>query len=105
MRAALPAPPARLADHGVGWVLEERRSPGPRGDSARTLAAATPVFTGEDLALYRIADPADAPRASSAERTAAHVAHGVWAAVLLAGALGVAVTALTGRRRGADRPR
>ena len=93
------APPSALAARGVAWVLEEKTSPGPRGDAERTLAGAFPVFVGEDLALYRIADPAPAPRATSAERTAAHTAHGVWAAVLLLGAAGVAVTGRAVRRR------
>src|SRR5699024_9470968 len=93
------APPSELAARGVGWVLEEKTSPGPRGDSARTLAGALPVYVGEDRALYRIADPADVPRASSAERAAAHTAHGMWAAAGLLGAACVAVAGAAGRRR------
>ncbi|WP_245546062.1 hypothetical protein [Nocardia higoensis] len=88
--------PAELAERGVGWVLVERTTPGPLGESARTLAGLEQVYADADLALYRVPDPADGSRpaetvaaqhysATSAQRWASGLAHGVWAGMLLGG--------------------
>ncbi len=89
----------------VRWVLVERTTPGPRGDSQRTLDQLEPVFGDEELALYRVpgAIPPD-PREGRGEALAAHL---LWAALLAGSALGVLQTGRR-RRRGfgaGDQPR
>lgn len=92
------APAEQLAERGVGWILVERTSPGPLGDSARTLADLRPVFVDDDLALYRIEG---AVEHRSPHRTLVVAAHLFWATLLTGGAL----LALFGlRRRRTDEP-
>lgn len=90
------APPARLADAGVGWVVVEK-SPGALGSSARTLASLPVVYRDSQLTLYRVGG--DMPPAAG--RAVMIGAHCVWLAALLAGAVGSAVRA--GRARAARR--
>ncbi|WP_231387202.1 hypothetical protein [Nocardia sp. BMG111209] len=91
-------PPARLAERGVGWVLVERTSPGPDGDSADTLAQLDSVFTDGDLALYRVPGPVLAAATPTAlHRDSAIAAHLLWALLVLAGAAAAAGSAI--RRR------
>ncbi|WP_432420667.1 hypothetical protein [Nocardia farcinica] len=111
-RLLLDGAPAReLAARGVGWVLVERTSPGPLGESARTLAELERVYADDDLALYRVPAPADGPSAeavaaaeysaSPARRGWAWAAHGVWVSVLVGGA---AVAGWARTRRGRRSP-
>ncbi|WP_055404534.1 MULTISPECIES: hypothetical protein [unclassified Mycobacterium] len=89
--------PAALAPAGVAWLVVESDSAGDMGASARTLAALTPVYRDDGLALYRIGG--EAATVSAGARTATLVAHLAWLAALLAGGAGAAVGAW--RRRSA----
>lgn len=82
-----------LAREGVGWVLVERGTPGTMGSAERTLAQLTPVYADDDIALYRIGGTSTTAR----HRGAVIAAHLLWAAMLAAGAGGLAVAAM--RRR------
>ncbi|QCQ92601.1 hypothetical protein [Rhodococcus sp. SGAir0479] len=93
------AGPGELAAEHVRWVLVERTTPGPRGDSQRTLDRLEPVFADDELALYRV--PGDIPPDMREGRGEALAAHLVWAALLVAGGLGV-LQARRRHRRGAD---
>ncbi|WP_433491284.1 hypothetical protein [Nocardia grenadensis] len=75
-------PAADLARLGVGWVLVERDSPGPLGNSAATLAWLTPVHDTGDLALYRVPDVR--PRPVPEHRSSVVAAHILWALLLVA---------------------
>lgn len=98
LRGEAPRVPADL---GVRWVLDERTSAGPRGDSATTLTTTTTRFTGPELRLHEVAGPvAVAPPASPASRAAVLAAHAAW---LLAGLIAAAVALRPGRRRGGRR--
>lgn len=85
-----------LADHGVGWVLLERGTPGPLGESKTTLAQLDPVFGDADLALYRVPGPIRQQAGSSMDRGIAIAAHAVWGALLVGGLL---LAASTRRKR------
>ncbi|MFE9579308.1 hypothetical protein ACFYO1_23180 [Nocardia sp. NPDC006044] len=76
-----------LADQGVGWILLERGTPGPLGESKTTLAQLDPVFGDADLALYRVPGPIRQHAGSATDRGIAIAAHAVWAALLLGGLL------------------
>ncbi len=69
-----------LARLGVGWVLVERDTPGPRGDSAITLAQLRPVHTTAELALYQVPDVL--PRPEPRYRELVIAAHILWAFLL-----------------------
>lgn len=71
-----------LARLGVGWVLVERDSPGPLGNSAATLAQLAPVHSTGDLALYRVPDVR--PRPIPEHRSLVVAAHILWALLLVA---------------------
>lgn len=80
--------PKTLADLGVRWVLDERTSVGPRGESEKTLTTATTRFADAELRLVEISG-SDAVSmrevvapASTAARSAVLAAHAAW---LLAG--------------------
>ncbi|RMI34388.1 hypothetical protein EBN03_05690 [Nocardia stercoris] len=80
------AAPNRLAVLGVGWVLVERTSPGPLGASAVTLTQLIPVYTDDDLALYRVPEAVDhTPPHHGRNRILVVAAHILWAAMLLIG--------------------
>ncbi|MDX2356334.1 hypothetical protein [Dietzia sp. PP-33] len=98
--------PRALTDLGVRWVLDERTSAGPRGESERTLDTTTTRFTDPELTLYELGDagtqePAAEPDstsvalvpppASESSRSAVLAAHVAW---LLAGVASAAVAAL-----------
>lgn len=85
------APPAELAALGVGWIVMERATPGPHGNSEKTLAAAELVHQDADLALYRIATPTPRDVATSTHRAISSTAHLLWALLLLAGLTTAAV--------------
>ena len=63
-----------LASMGIRWVLDERTSTGPRGESAQTLTAedaprettTTTTFSNPELILYELPPPAGATLPDSA---------------------------------------
>nr|WP_308165436.1 hypothetical protein [Nocardia noduli] len=82
----------RLADLGVGWVLVERSTPGPLGDSAKTLPQLEKRYEDQNFALYRV--PGDVARATEtpgAHRIIAITAHLLWATLLIGGLLIAAI--------------
>ncbi|MEU1550418.1 hypothetical protein [Nocardia sp. NPDC005745] len=93
--------PAELARLGVGWVLVERTTPGPLGESAATLARVERVYEDADLALYRVPGVVEHGRSTTAHRAVAAAAHLLWGALLVAGPL----AALGARARLRRRPR
>ncbi|MFF7938559.1 hypothetical protein ACFZC5_02530 [Nocardia gamkensis] len=93
--------PAELARLGVGWVLVERTTPGPLGESAATLARVERVYEDADLALYRVPGVVERGRSTTAHRAVAAAAHLLWGAMLVAGPL----AALGARARLRRRPR
>ncbi len=93
-----------LAAQGIGWVLIERTTPGPLGDSKTTLAQLVPEYTDTELALYRVPGPIE-PRANASEthRLLAITAHLLWALLLLAGPAGLLADRALRRRALAGR--
>ncbi|MCM6777452.1 hypothetical protein NDR87_29110 [Nocardia sp. CDC159] len=80
--------PGELAARGVGWVLVERNTPGPLGNSDKTLAQLDSQYLDGDLALYRVPEPADVRTAAGpGHRRLAIAAHLLWALLLLGGPL------------------
>ncbi|WP_174552141.1 hypothetical protein [Nocardia sienata] len=75
-------PADELAQLGVGWVLVERDTPGPRGNSAATLALLAPVHSTGDLDLYRVPDVR--PRPVPEHRSLMVAAHILWVLLLVA---------------------
>lgn len=93
-------PATGLADHGVGWVVVERTTPGPLGRSETTLAQLAPVYSDTDLALYRVPGGRDLRTADHAARRAITLAaHGIWALLVVAGPLACLVSRATRPRR------
>lgn len=87
----------RLGELGVGWVLVERTTPGPLGDSKTTLAQLDSVYADSQLALYRVPDAIDHfEESQSGHRVIAYAAHILWAALLIGGLL---LAAILRRRR------
>lgn len=81
-----------LAARGVGWVLVERSTPGPLGDSETTLAQLNPVYADADLALYRVPGTVDtSAQSEGAHRLVAGAAHLIWALLLVTGPAVVAM--------------
>ncbi|WP_327095046.1 hypothetical protein OIE68_34000 [Nocardia vinacea] len=82
----------RLGELGVGWVLVERTTPGPLGESKTTLAQLDSVYADSQLALYRVPDATDHfEESQSAHRVIACAAHILWAALLVGGLLLAAI--------------
>ncbi|WP_433523510.1 hypothetical protein ACQPZ2_42710 [Nocardia pseudovaccinii] len=82
----------RLGELGVGWVLVERTTPGPLGESKTTLAQLDPVYADSQLALYRVPDATGHfEESQSAHRVIAYAAHILWAALLVGGLLLAAI--------------
>ncbi|MGY4098319.1 hypothetical protein ACW2Q0_01950 [Nocardia sp. R16R-3T] len=82
----------RLGELGVGWVLVERTTPGPLGDSKTTLAQLDSVYADPQLALYRVPEVAGHFKESqSTHRAIAYAAHILWAALLVGGLLLAAI--------------
>lgn len=77
--------PRELAALGVGWVLLERTTPGPLGESKTTLAQLNPVYSDTQLTLYQVTGVTATPH--RAHRHIAAAAHFLWAATLLIGLL------------------
>ncbi|WP_026918232.1 hypothetical protein [Gordonia shandongensis] len=92
--------PHLLASLGVGWVVVEEAPP------PRLLAAAgPPVTTGDHVSVYQIPDAVPAPSPSTASWVATGIAHGAWAACLLAGVVAWAARLRRGRGTWAVRRR
>ncbi|KAA8890965.1 hypothetical protein F3087_03090 [Nocardia colli] len=85
-----------LAGHGVAWVLLERGTPGPLGESKTTLAQLEPIFSDADLTLYRVPGTIQRHHASSADRAFAIAAHVLWVVLLVGGLL---IATITRRKR------
>ncbi|MEV6139865.1 hypothetical protein AB0L63_28230 [Nocardia sp. NPDC051990] len=82
----------RLGELGVGWVLVERTTPGPLGESKTTLAQLDSVYADTQLALYRVPDATDHFKQSqSTHRVVAYAAHILWAGLLVGGLLLAAI--------------
>ncbi|MFD6268209.1 hypothetical protein [Nocardia asteroides] len=77
------APSTELAALGVGWILVERTTPGPLGESEKTLATAELTYQDTDLALYRITAPTPRDVATPTQRAISFAAHLLWALLLL----------------------
>ncbi|MCQ4121104.1 hypothetical protein [Rhodococcus tibetensis] len=90
--------PAYLASLGVRWVLVERDTPGPHGQSATTLDGLQPLFSDEHLALYRVDGEVPAQDAAAQIRATVIAAHALWAALLVGGLLGVCVAQARSRQ-------
>jgi hypothetical protein len=81
----------RLGELGVGWILVERTTPGPLGESKTTLAQLDPVYADAQLALYRVPDTTD-KGSHTTHRAIAYAAHILWAALLVGGLLLAAIS-------------
>ncbi|WP_245675931.1 hypothetical protein [Nocardia niwae] len=79
--------PADLARHGVGWILVERTTPGPLGESASTLARLERAYDDADLTLYRVPGVVERGEPTTTQRSVAATAHLLWGALLVAGPL------------------
>ncbi|MGW1742405.1 hypothetical protein ACWCPQ_26770 [Nocardia sp. NPDC001965] len=80
-------PADRLAQLGVGWVLVERDTPGPLGNSAATLAQLRPVHSTGDLVLYQVHGVT--PRAAPVHRSFVIGAHILWVSLVALLAVGL----------------
>jgi hypothetical protein len=90
------ADPSALARSGVGWVVVESGTAGGMGQAAATLDKLPVVYRDRALTLYRVGG--DHPGASGPRRALMVSAHLLWLAALIAGAAGMAVTAVRNRR-------
>ena len=97
--------PRVLAGMGVRWVLDERTSAGPRGESATTLddPTTTTKFSDTELTLYELPrtegsdwSAGTGTGASASERAAVLAAHAAWL-IAMAVALALAVSRRSGR--------
>ncbi len=90
------ADPDQLRAAGVGWLVVEEGTPGDMSTATETLERLPVAYRGRDLMLYRVGgDTAGAP---AGRRAAVLIAHLLWLAMLIGGAVGTAVT----RRRSSD---
>jgi len=94
------AEPQQLRRAGVGWLVVEFGTPGDMGLSARTLDRLPVTYRGRDLALYRVGGTTAG--ASASQRWLAVIAHLVWLAMLVGGAVGMSTAGL--RRRNHTSP-
>ncbi|QSE90042.1 hypothetical protein JWS13_16155 [Rhodococcus pseudokoreensis] len=90
---------ADLAALGVRWVLVEHDTPGPRGESAATLAGLERRFADEHLELYRVDGDVAPHEASARARATVVAAHVLWAMLLAGGLLGAGVLEARSRQR------
>ncbi|WP_280402231.1 hypothetical protein [Nocardia carnea] len=95
--------PTELARLGVGWVLVERDTPGPLGESATTLDRLEPVLRTAELDLYRV--PEVVPRPAPEHRNPVLGAHILWALLLVAPLIAAVITRTLHRIRLTGRPR
>ncbi|MFD3596295.1 hypothetical protein ACFWU5_26545 [Nocardia sp. NPDC058640] len=78
------APTTDLAALGIGWILIERTTPGPLGNSQNTLTTAELTYQDADLALYKIPNPTPLDTPTPTQRHLSTTAHLLWALLLLA---------------------
>ncbi|WP_420832022.1 hypothetical protein [Nocardia huaxiensis] len=78
---------AELGRLGVGWVLAEKGTPGPVGDSKSTLGQLNSVYSDSSLELYRVPGEITGHDASASARRIAGAAHLLWGALLFGGLL------------------
>jgi hypothetical protein len=81
--------PAALRDAGVGWLVVEVDTRGDIGLAARTFEKLPVTHRGRDLTLYRVGGVATGAPAD--RRLLAVIAHLVWLAMLIGGAIGMTV--------------
>jgi hypothetical protein len=86
----------------VGWLVVEVGTPGDIGLAARTFEKLPVTYRGRDLTLYRVGGAAAGAPAD--RRLVAVIAHLVWLAMLIGGAIGLAVTGWRQHARGHPRP-
>jgi hypothetical protein len=91
------ADPDQLRGAGVGWLVVEEHTPGDMSTATETFERLPVAYRGSDLMLYRVGG--DTPGASAGRRAAVIIAHLVWLAMLIGGAVGSAVA---GRRLSSD---
>jgi hypothetical protein len=77
--------PAELKRAGVGWLVVQRGTPGAMGEAERTLQPLSPEYADADIALYRIGGTS--PVAPQGKRRIVILAHLIWAAMLVGGAV------------------
>jgi hypothetical protein len=81
---------ADLRRAGVGWLVVELGTPGDMGSAAETFGHLPVAHRGHDLVLYRVGGATAG--ASTGQRATVVIAHLVWLAMLLGGAIGAAAT-------------
>ncbi len=91
------ADPDQLRAAGVGWLVVEEGTAGDMSTATETLERLPVAYRGRDLMLYRVGG--DTAGASAGRRAAVIIAHLVWLAMLIGGAVGSAVA---GRRLSSD---
>jgi hypothetical protein len=89
--------PDALRRAGVGWLVVEAGTPGDMGLAARTFARLPVAYRGHHLVLYRVGG--SAAGAPADRRRLAVIAHLLWLAMLIGGAIGTTVTGWRGRAR------
>jgi len=80
---AAGAPPQRLADLGVGWVIVETGVP-TTGPESAALQQLPQQYAGSSLIVYRVGDPV-IHQASTTRRVLAWLAHSLWLALIVSG--------------------
>ncbi len=95
------ADPQALRRAGVGWLVVEVGTPGDMGLAARTFERMPVAYRGQDLMLYRVGGAAGG--VSADRRLLAMIAHLVWLATLIGGAIGTMVA--NWRQRARRQPR
>jgi hypothetical protein len=95
------ADPQALRRAGVGWLVVEVGTPGDMGLAARTFERMPVAYRGQDLMLYRVGGAAGG--VSADRRSLAMIAHLVWLATLIGGAIGTMVA--NWRQRARRQPR
>ncbi|MDJ0359480.1 hypothetical protein [Rhodococcus sp. H29-C3] len=76
---------AELAELGVGWVLVERTTPGPLGESADTLDQLERVYADDELALYQVPGAIGTTEVGPVSYWIVVGAHLMWALLLVGG--------------------
>ncbi|WP_428343315.1 hypothetical protein [Mycobacterium sp.] len=83
------ADPDQLRAAGVGWLVVEEGTAGDMSGATETLERLPVAFRGRDLMLYRVGG--NTGGASAGRRAAVIIAHLVWLAILIGGAVGSAI--------------
>jgi hypothetical protein len=81
------ADPAELRRAGVAWLVVEAGTSGEIGSAARSFQSLPVAYRGHDLTLYRVGGTAAGVPAD--RRLLAVIAHLVWLAMLIGGAIGM----------------